>query len=71
MSDFGDTWRCDICGEMRPDALISVYKVDIGPKNLPAGTMIRNVKFCNDDPACAQAAENWDEEKFRAAGRRH
>lgn len=54
------TWRCDICREMRPDEKISVWKVDIGPKALP-GAVIRNVKFCNDKPACESGAENWKE----------
>ena len=53
------TWKCDICHRERPDAKISVHKVDIGPQTLPPGTMIRNVKYCNDDPACQQGAENW------------
>ena len=38
------TWKCDICREERPDAQISVHKVDIGPPDLPRGLMIRNVK---------------------------
>ena len=53
------TWRCDLCGQERPDPLISVHKVDIGPKNLPPGTVVRNVKYCNDNPRCREGAENW------------
>lgn len=67
MSTFLDslTWRCDICREERPDERISVHKVDITPagRNLPAGTMVRNVKYCNDNPACKAGAENWQEKR--------
>ena len=61
MNDFfaNLTWKCDICHEERPDAFISVFKVDITPKNLPPGTVTRNVKYCSDDPACRNGAENW------------
>lgn len=55
------TWKCDICREERPDAFISVYKVDITPKNLPPGSVVRNVKYCSDDPACKNGAMNWKE----------
>jgi hypothetical protein len=55
------TWRCDICRQVRPDAQISVHKVDITPEKFPPGSMIRNVKYCNDKPACKQGAENWKE----------
>lgn len=64
------TWRCDICGEERPDARISVHKVDIGVlslnghRPLPPGTMIRNVKYCNDEASCIEGAKNWDEAKY-------
>jgi hypothetical protein len=55
------TWRCDICQRERPDARISVHKVDQTParSNLPAWTVTRNVKYCNDTPACKEGAENW------------
>jgi hypothetical protein len=55
------TWRCDICHETRPDAQISVHKVDIGPPRFPPGIATRNVKYCNDRPACKEGAENWKE----------
>jgi hypothetical protein len=54
------TWRCDICGLTRPDEVIGVRKVDIGPKSSP-GMCIRNVKYCLDSPACADGALNWQE----------
>lgn len=53
------TWKCDICHLERPDAAISVRKVDISPKGLPPGTVTRNVKFCNDSPTCKEGADNW------------
>ncbi len=54
------TWQCDICHRERPDAQISVYKIDETPADLPAGTVTRNVKYCNDNPACRTGAENWE-----------
>jgi hypothetical protein len=41
---------------VRPDAQISVCKHDISPPELPKGTAIANVKYCNDRPACIAAA---------------
>jgi hypothetical protein len=55
------TWRCDICRQVRPDAQIGVHRVDITPDGFPPGTMIRNVKFCNDNPVCIVGAEHWKE----------
>lgn len=54
------TWLCDICHQERPDKFISVHKVDITPENppLPPWTVTRNVKYCNDKPACFLAAVN-------------
>jgi hypothetical protein len=60
------TWRCQICGAERPDAKISVRKVDIGPKSLLPGIATRNVKYCNDNPRCEEGARSWNEEDFRA-----
>lgn len=59
----GLTWRCNICHNVRPDEKISVHKIDIGPRDLPPGTVVRNVKYCNDNPACKQGAENWVEKR--------
>lgn len=57
------TWRCDICRQERPDAQISVWKVDITrpDSRCPPWTITRNVKYCNDNPACREGAENWKE----------
>ena len=63
MSDFfaNLSWYCDICRKERPDAQISVYKVDLYPEH--PGVVIRNVKYCNDNPACILGAENWKERR--------
>jgi hypothetical protein len=63
------TWQCDICHQERPDRKITVHKVDIGPRNLPPGTMVRNIKYCSDNLHCEEAARNWDEEEERAKAR--
>lgn len=55
------TWRCDVCHAERPDAHISVHKVDLHPER--PGIVIRNVKFCNDNPACIVGAEHWKEKQ--------
>jgi len=55
------TWKCDICHLERPDAQISVHKVDIYPQQ--PGVATRNVKYCNDNPACKEGAENWKERR--------
>ncbi len=51
-------WRCHICGEERPDEKISVHK---SAKVLMGGvSMQRNVRYCNDRPACIEAAPAHD-----------
>lgn len=57
----GLSWRCDICHVERPDEKISVHKIDITPGGFPPGPVTRNVKYCNDNPACKQGAESWKE----------
>lgn len=61
------TWRCDICHLERPDAQISVHKVDIGPKSSP-GIVVRHVKYCNDSQFCEDAAKIWQEPRPVFAG---
>jgi len=52
-------FRCEACGELRPDAMISVLKEDISESmNLPQGTATRNVNYCNDIPDCIRKARN-------------
>lgn len=55
----GGTWTCHVCGKERPDAMISVYKVDTSASHgLPPGTMTQNIRYCNDDPACVVGARS-------------
>lgn len=66
MTEWGSlTWRCDICLQERPDKFISVHKVDITGEGdgLPPGSVVRNVKFCNDNPECEAAAKHWQERR--------
>jgi len=51
------TWTCHICKRERPDALISVQK---NTRQDPVlGTFTENVRYCNDTPACAEAAKTF------------
>lgn len=53
------TWTCHVCGRERPDALISVYKVDTSVSNgLPPGTMTQNIRYCNDTSECVIGARS-------------
>jgi hypothetical protein len=51
------TWRCHICGEVRPDAKISVrtkrHKID--------GEVVfeENVRYCNDKVACRVGSQSF------------
>jgi hypothetical protein len=50
-------WKCESCGEKRPDAKISVVTNDLSKQfNLPPRTLQRNVNYCNDNPACHRRA---------------
>jgi len=54
---FGDTWTCHICKEERPDSFISVLNRDVSEeKKLPPGTLIMNVRYCNDNEECIKKA---------------
>lgn len=51
------TWTCHVCDEERPDARISVARHDDSARHdLPEGTWIENVRFCNDRTSCTAAA---------------
>lgn len=52
----GLTWTCHICGDERPDALISVRKV---PAEMGGVNFEQNVRYCNDRPACAEASKTY------------
>lgn len=48
-------WRCDVCGEERPDEKISVFKRE----HYKPVRMTENIKFCNDRPACFEGAKTF------------
>ena len=53
-----DSWTCHICGERRPDAIISVFKHDRSSEyNLPDGTFVENIRYCNDKVSCTEQAK--------------
>jgi len=53
-------WTCHICGETRPDALISVFTTDTSKKyGLPPDTMKQNVRFCKDKKSCIEGAKTF------------
>ena len=55
-----DQWRCHVCGDLRPDALIGVRTTDRSAAwGMPPGTVKENVRFCLDRPACAKGAETF------------
>lgn len=49
------SWTCHVCGDLRPDARISVYKETdvLGDSDVPVTV---NVRHCNDRPACLEGA---------------
>lgn len=54
MRPMENMWRCHICGENRPDAMISVQK---NHRTMPGGFEYEeNVRYCNDKAECAAAA---------------
>jgi hypothetical protein len=50
------TWNCMVCGDLRPDAKISVRvrEVQYQGEIMPGGAY--NQKYCNDRQACIAAA---------------
>lgn len=48
------TWSCHVCGDVRPDERISVYKRETVTRT--GVRVIENVRFCNDRPACVEGA---------------
>lgn len=48
------TWTCHVCGEERPDRLISVFTRE---RMWPGGVRFReNVRYCNDRMTCQDGA---------------
>ena len=53
------SWTCHVCGEDRPNEKVSVLKTDHSKEwNLPPGTVMQNVRYCNDNPACIEGAKD-------------
>lgn len=46
-------WTCHVCGERRPDQLISVYSEKHFIGEIP---LIYNVRYCNDRKSCSAHA---------------
>jgi len=54
-------WKCHVCGAERPDARISVFKRDMSAdSDFPAGTIVMNVRYCNDNPKCIEGAKTFN-----------
>ena len=54
---FGSTWRCHICGDERPDHLISVVTK---PVTLVSGVeTVQNIRYCNDRPKCLEGTKDF------------
>lgn len=54
------TWACHICKRVRPNDAISVHQTDVSLVNdLPLGTMKHNVRYCNDNQDCIDAAKAY------------
>lgn len=65
------SWKCDICGEERPDAKISVLSKPLissglfylGRTALPlsSGRVCgeQNIKYCNDKASCVEGAKEY------------
>lgn len=48
------TWKCHVCGDVRPDAKISVWQKTEMFGGLPVQ---QNVRYCNDQQACIEGAK--------------
>lgn len=60
MFPFPNTWTCHVCGDERPDEKISVQKNDRSAEyGLPAGSMVENVRYCNDRASCREGAKTF------------
>lgn len=52
------TWKCQICGEIRPDDMIGVVTTDISEENgMRLGMMKMNTKYCKDKKECVESAK--------------
>ncbi len=51
------TWSCKVCGDIREDKFISVVSHDVSMDiGLPKGTIIKNIRYCNDRERCMREA---------------
>lgn len=50
-------WTCHVCGDERPDAQISVLRVDVP---YFGALLTVNVRYCNDRLACLRGAPAAD-----------
>lgn len=49
------TWTCHVCGQVRPNAFIGVYKSVVEIRGME---MTQNVRYCKDKPECVKGAES-------------
>lgn len=55
-----ETWTCHLCGRTRRDQFISVHQVDVSHYfGLPAGSVIENIRHCNDSALCVEEAHDF------------
>lgn len=52
-----EAWPCDICADIRPDELIGVHSIDVGPPEYLTEVRV-NVKFCKDRETCQRLARD-------------
>lgn len=50
------TWTCHICKKTKPDELIGVYSHPVVIADVEA---TENIRYCLDDPQCAEAAKKF------------
>jgi hypothetical protein len=63
-----DSWTCHVCGENRPDRLISVRVHDNSEKlGLPSGTFQENIRYCNDKESCIGGSKTHSHFKKKKA----
>ena len=52
------TWTCHVCGEERPDHLISVLTKPLMINGRSVGN--QNIRYCNDNNKCQEGAMTFD-----------
>lgn len=53
--------KCDVCGKLRPFEDIGIMSHDMSADvGLDEETMFRNVRYCSDNTACRNAAEDFE-----------